>query len=177
MPSIIANGTVTADNWSRVDAAQLNRAPGELPAGDLLVPLALWEEKRTLLLARQHAGRLGLLLEGDDDPTAIAADLRNFALVAVDFPKAGDGRGYSTGRLLRERLGYRGELRATGDIGRDHLFALAQCGFDSFALAGNPADSELAAALHSLNDFSDAYQSTVAQPLPLYRRRIYAHTA
>jgi uncharacterized protein (DUF934 family) len=109
------------------------------------------------------------LLQPGDDPATLAASLAGLRVVAVSFPKFGDGRGYSIGRLLRERHGYKGELRAVGEIGRDHLFALAQCGFDAFELR----DGENAeAALAALRDFSDVYQSTVAQPQPLFRRRL-----
>ena len=79
-------------------------------------------------------GRIGVLLGPADDPAALVHDLPQLALVAVDFPHATDGRGYSTARLLRERYGYTGELRAVGDVGRDQLFYLARVGFDAFAL-------------------------------------------
>jgi uncharacterized protein (DUF934 family) len=86
----------------------------------------------------------------------------------VNFPAFGDGRGYSTARLLRERYNYKGELRAFGEITRDHLFYLASCGFDSFVLREGEKPEE---ALASFDDFSDAYQSSVERPLPLFRRR------
>jgi uncharacterized protein (DUF934 family) len=137
-----------------------------LPAGPLVVPLTLWREKRDELAARREP--LGIWLKPDDDPADIAADLAHFALVAVHFPKFADGRGYSTAALLRTRHGYRGELRAIGDVGRDQLFYLKRCGFDSFALAPH-RDPETAVA--SLNDFSLRYQGSVDDPLPLFRRR------
>lgn len=109
-----------------------------------------------------------LTLEPDDDPAAFAKRVAGLGVVAVRFPKYGDGRGYSTGRLLRERHGYRGELRAVGEIARDHLLLLAQCGFDAFELRDG---EDIQDALGAFDDFSDAYQATVAQPLPLFRRR------
>jgi len=137
-----------------------------LPAGPLAVPLAWWQAKRESLGARRDP--LGVWLEPHDDPASIAGDLACFALIAVRFPKFTDGRGYSIAALLRTRHGYTGELRAIGDVGRDQLFYLKRCGFDSFAL---PPHRDPEAALASLEDFRDRYQGSVDQPLPLFRRR------
>jgi uncharacterized protein (DUF934 family) len=90
-----------------------------------------------------------------DDPAAFAARLAHAQRVEVEFPKFGDGRGFSLGRLLRERHGYRGELRAVGQITRDHLLALERCGFDAFELRDG---EDPRAALASFEDFSHAYQ-------------------
>ena len=76
-------------------------------------------------------------------------------------------RGYSFAALLRARFGYRGELRAIGDIWQDQLFYLKRCGFDAFAVR---TDKNIEDALRGLNDFSETYQTAVDQPLPLYRR-------
>jgi len=109
-----------------------------------------------------------LVVQPDDDLEALAGQLPGLAVVAVNFPKYADGRGYSIGRLLRERYGYKGELRATGVVALDHLQAMAQCGFDAFELR----DGENAqAALAGLDAFSEAYQSSTAQSVPLFRRR------
>ena len=110
-----------------------------------------------------------LRLEPTDDPAAVAERLARVARVEVHFPKFGDGRGFSTGRLLRERYGYKGELRAVGHITRDHLFFLESCGFDAFELR---AGEDPHAALASFADFSEAYQASVKRPLPLFRRRL-----
>src|SRR4051812_45046346 len=75
-----------------------------------------------------------LRLEPTDDPATVADRLAHVARVEVHFPKFGDGRGFSIGRLLRERYGYKGELRAVGPLTRDHLFFLESCGFDAFEL-------------------------------------------
>jgi uncharacterized protein (DUF934 family) len=109
-----------------------------------------------------------LRLAPTDDPAAFAARLAHATLVEVEFPKFGDGRGFSLGRLLRERHGYRGELRAVGQITRDHLQALERCGFDAFELRDGEDPQE---ALAAFGDFSEAYQPTAAQPQPLFRRR------
>jgi uncharacterized protein (DUF934 family) len=110
-----------------------------------------------------------VVLQPTDDPRTIADKLPGLKVVAVNFPKYADGRGYSIGRLLRERYGYKGELRAVGVVARDHLQLLAQCGFDSFQLREGEDAVE---ALKGLDDFSEAYQATATQPIPLFRRRV-----
>ncbi len=109
-----------------------------------------------------------LVLEPVDDPAPLADVLGHARVIAVNFPKYGDGRGYSLARLLRERYGYQGELRAIGVVARDHLQLMAQCGFDSFQLREG---EDTQAALAAFGDLSEAYQATVAQPVPLFRRR------
>ncbi|MFY9315035.1 MAG: DUF934 domain-containing protein [Burkholderiales bacterium] len=109
-----------------------------------------------------------VVLQPEDDPRALAGRLPGLKAVAVNFPKYADGRGYSLGRLLRERYGYQGELRAIGVVARDQLQLLARCGFDSFQLRDGEDAVE---ALKGLDDFSEAYQASAAQPLPLFRRR------
>ncbi|MBK6337639.1 MAG: DUF934 domain-containing protein [Betaproteobacteria bacterium] len=161
MSALIRERRVVADRWVFAGAS------AELPAhGDVLVPLALWSAERDGLAVR--SGRIGVLLAPADDPAALVDDLPQLALVAVDFPQATDGRGYSTARLLRERYGYTGELRAVGDVGRDQLFYLARVGFDAFALREG---EDVAAALAAFADFSEAYQASVERPQPLFRRR------
>ena len=109
-----------------------------------------------------------VVLEPGDDPGALAGALERIGVIAVNFPKFGDGRGFSTARLLRERYGWKGELRAIGDIFRDQLFFLASCGFSSYALRDGEDPQE---ALAAFGDFSEAYQASVERPVPLFRRR------
>jgi len=110
-----------------------------------------------------------LRLEPSEDPAAVAERLARASRVEVHFPKFGDGRGFSIGRLLRERYGYKGELRAVGHITRDHLFFLESCGFDAFELREG---EDPHAALAAFDDFSEAYQASVKRPVPLFRRRL-----
>jgi uncharacterized protein (DUF934 family) len=165
MAIIIKDRNVVSDPWQRLEIAADGKLPVELPGGDIIVPLPLWQERREALLGR--AGRLGVWLDSNEDPAAIAGDLGHFAVVAVKFPKFGDGRGFSTARLLRERYGWKGELRAVGDIFRDQLFFLSSCGFNSFALRDGEDPQE---ALAGFGVFSEAYQGSVERA-PLFRRR------
>lgn len=162
MQNLIKDGrVVTDDGWQLVDSLD-----AELPAGDVIVPLARWKALRAEGAPR--AGRLAPWLAPDDDPLALQGELADLPLIAVYFPVFTDGRGYSSARLLRERLVYRGELRAIGDVWQDQLFYLHQVGFDAFVVSkGLP----LVESLRGLADFSDSYQSTYRQPLPLFRRR------
>jgi len=109
-----------------------------------------------------------VVLQPTDDPAALADRIGGITAIAVNFPSFGDGRGYSIARLLRERYGYKGELRAVGEVARDHLHAMAQCGFDAFQLRAGEDPQE---ALKAFGDFSEHYQATTAQPQPLFRRR------
>ena len=162
MLQLIKDRALAADRWTLLrEAATLADVPDAEP---VIVPLALWRERRAALLAR---GEAGVWLAPDEDPAELAADLGLLPLVAIDFPQFTDGRGYSLARLLRERYGYRGELRAIGDVLRDQLFALAQCGFDAFAIR---ADRDAAEALAGLADFTGVYAPTAGVPQPRYRR-------
>jgi len=139
--------------------------------GDVIVPLALWLARREELLARAETGMLGAWIDANEGSEALAPDVQRFPLIAVNFPKFGDGRGYSIARLLRERYGFKGELRAIGDVLHDHLFFMSQCGFDAFALR---EDQDAQEALSVFGTFSDGYQSSVLRPVPLFRRRLGA---
>lgn len=96
-----------------------------------------------------------LRLEPTDDPAQFADRLPAASRVEVNFPKFGDGRGFSIGRLLRTRYGYQGELRAVGHLTRDHLLYLERCGFDAFELREGEDPAE---ALAGFEAFSASYQ-------------------
>ncbi len=167
MAVIIKNQQVAANNWLLLRPGADKSLPALPPAGDVIVSLAQWTAQRDALLAR--GGHLGVWLANTDDPAVIAGDLKHFELIAVDFPHFTDGRGYSIGRLLRERYGWQGELRAIGDVIRDVIFYLSRCGFDAFELK---AGEDAQAALSAFGDFSEAYQTSVERPQPLFRRRV-----
>jgi uncharacterized protein (DUF934 family) len=162
MPRLIKDRAIVDDDWTTLaDGADWSAIAAERP---LIVPLAVWSADRAALQAR---GRVGVRLAPADDPAALAPDIGTLPLIAIDFPQFTDGRGYSTARLLRERYGFAGELRAVGEVLRDQLYYLHASGFNAFAVR---ADRDLADALKGLADFSDSYQATVDRPLPLYRR-------
>lgn len=137
----------------------LREAPPVLPGGQLILPLADWLER---------GDGQALWLGPDDEPEVLAAHLHRLPLIAIDFPSFRDGRGYSQAYLLRTRLGWRGELRAVGDVLRDQLAHMRQCGFDAFAVR---EDKPAAEALPGLAGISVLYGRSVLEPRPLFRRR------
>ena len=167
MAEIIRNNVVIANDWTVLKLAE-GESPLEarIPFGNVLVPLDVWQAKKYELVQRQwsQGHLLGVWLGPKDDPAALAADLDDLSAIGVNFPVAGDGRGYSIATLLRTRYGFKGELRAIGNIGRDYLHFLRRVGFDAFEVA----DAEQAIA--SLGDFSEAYQAAADRPEPLFRR-------
>lgn len=172
MAKIIKNGAVHDDAWQVLRLAEGEMAQSvALPDGPLIVPLAVWQERRAELIARrqQHGWPLGVWLAPSEGPEEIATELKLFEVIGIDFPKFADGRGYSTARLLRERHGYGAEIRCIGDIQRDQLFYLQRVGFDAFAVR---ADHDITSALSSLHDFSAAYQTSTDQLLQLQRRTV-----
>lgn len=122
---LIRNGALVADGWVAVgdDAA--------VPDGEhAVVSFARWQAEREAFAARN--ARIGVRLANTDDIQALAEDIQRIGLIVLEFPKFGDGRAYSQARLLRERLGFTGELRATGDVLRDQYLFMRRCGFDAF---------------------------------------------
>jgi uncharacterized protein (DUF934 family) len=144
MAKLIRGRAVVEDAWH--DAGADGSGPEILPLATLLTTVAPDE---------QPAAPLGVCLQPGDEPTALLPYLQRLALIVVEFPKVGEGRGFSIAQLLRQRHGYRGELRARGALKRDQLFFLARCGFDSYQL--DPTE-DLAAALAAFDTFSVAYQ-------------------
>jgi uncharacterized protein (DUF934 family) len=159
MPQLIKDRAVAEDRWTLVRGAD-----EPLASGPVIVPLATWKARRDELIAR---GDVGVWLAPDDDPAELATDAARFDVIAVDFPQFTDGRGYSAGRLLRERYRFSGELRAIGDVQHDQLYYLSQCGFNAFVIRDDRSASE---ALAGLSAFSDGYQLTNAR-IPWFRRR------
>ncbi|MDB4961978.1 MAG: Oxidoreductase in sulfite reduction [Myxococcales bacterium] len=138
----------------------------ELPeSGKPIVTLARFLKERATLLPRYPA--VGVRIASDKLPSDVP-DLAKLALIAVEFPKFTDGRGYSTGRMLRDRHGFTGELRAVGWVLRDQLFYLERCGFNAFEMKpGKPLES----GLEAFKEFTVTYQAAVDDPRPFYRRR------
>ena len=137
---IIKGREVVEDDWQVLRLAEpvegaplVDPATIAVPEGKVIVPQSLWLVQRDLLAARAAAGEIGVWIASDERPEAIKDDLSNFAVIAVDFPKFTDGRGYSIAYNLRIRLGWTGELRAIGDVLRDQLFQMQRVGFNAYA--------------------------------------------
>lgn len=162
---IIKNKAIVADDWVVVRLDDQESAENvNVAAGKVIVPLQVWLKQRDVL--RQRA-EIGVWLASDERPEVLKDDINRFSVIAVDFPKFSDGRGYSIAYNLRARLGYAGELRAIGDVLRDQLFYMQRVGFDAFAPR---PDRKIEDALKGLSDFSEVYQTSFDRKQPLFRR-------
>jgi len=157
--ALLIEGRVSQDAW-----ALLGDEDEILAGADVVVSLARFKAERETLLAR-NSGRLGVSIAPADAVEDIAEDVARFATVFVQFPGFRDGRGYSSARLLRERFGYTGELRAIGDVLEDQIFYMLRCGFDAFELRGEHAEAIFARASKT---FSVAYQSSADAQAPAH---------
>lgn len=162
---IIKHKTIVEDDW-RVLRLSGDETPESVvvPQGKVIVPLSVWRAQRAAL---QNRSELGVWLASDERAEALRDDLAKFSVIAVDFPKHSDGRGYSIAYCLRTRLGYRGELRAIGDVLRDQMYYMQRCGFDAFEPR---PDKDIHEALKGLSDFSISYQASADEAQPLFRR-------
>lgn len=153
--ALIRNRALSDDSFRLLE-------PGEVlpPEGDVFATLEQLESAREGG-ALPRRGRTGLHVLGDVDLEQIAGVLQLVDAVALEIPRYTDGRVYSTARLLRDRLGFRGELRATGHVLRDQLAYLERCGIDAFELAEgqNPAE-----ALKAFGEISVHYQPAAQYP-------------
>ncbi len=162
---IIKNKTLVEDDWLTLRLDDQETVENiVVPEGKVIVPLKVWLAQRDQLQLRDD---IGVWFASDERPEDLKEDLQRFSLIAVDFPKFSDGRGYSIAFNLRARLGYSGELRAIGDVLRDQLFYMRRVGFDAFAPR---PDRDIHDALKGLEVFSEVYQTSFDQELPLFKR-------
>ena len=148
--ALVKNGELFTSSF--VDASAGEVIP---PTGPVIVSLDQWKAQRDELLKR--GAPLGIRLHSDQAPELIAGDLPHFAVVALEFPKFRDGRAYSYARLLRERYGFKGELRAVGEVLLEQLFFMLRTGFDTFEIQSADPLKDYQTALA---DFSVWYQPT-----------------
>jgi len=160
MPSIIKDRAITASEFTVTDAEHAT-----VDGSNAILPLAFYIEHRDQLVGRND---VGVWLEAGDEIEDIAEFVNELPVVALNFPAFADGRAYSSANILKRTLQYQGEIRAIGDVRRDQLSQMIHCGFNAFELA-NGQDANK--CLEALDSFSDNYQSTVAIPEPLFRRR------
>ena len=146
--ALVKNGELVASPF--VDASGAEAVP---PTGPVIVSLDQWKAQRDELLKRGTP--LGIRLRSDQPPDLVAADLSHFAVVALEFPKFRDGRAYSYARLLRERYGFKGEVRAVGEVLLEQLFFMLRTGFDVFDIQSADPIKDWRTALA---DFSVWYQ-------------------
>lgn len=148
MPLLKHGRQIGEDAWISVaDDAPL---PHDRPA---LISHARWQAEQQHLASRNAP--LGIRLPNTVDVLDFGREAGRFGLIVLEFPKFSDGRAYSQARLLRERFGFAGELRATGHVLQDQLWHMQRCGFDAFEIARDDAMAAYDAARRS---FSHVYQ-------------------
>ncbi|WP_415895702.1 DUF934 domain-containing protein [Neptuniibacter sp. PT34_22] len=155
---LLSNREVVADNWTLIDEESLDQT------GDIIVPLSLYLENQDALTSRE--GQVAVKVNGDDDIDFLVENLDKFPLVAIDFPAFRDGRGFSIARLL-VRAEYKGEIRATGDIGQDRFAYLERCGFTAIEIADDVFKPEM---LKSFDEMSNYYQSAADKVRAVYHQ-------
>jgi uncharacterized protein (DUF934 family) len=148
--ALVKDGVLVSDRFTDVTAADT------IPeTGSVLVSLDQWLANLDALISRRDP--IGIRLRSNQHPEVIADDLDHFALIALEFPVFKDGRAYTYARLLRERWGFRGELRAVGDVLLEQLHFMQRCGFDAFELnSADPIEDWQTA----MREFSTWYQAT-----------------
>jgi uncharacterized protein (DUF934 family) len=146
--ALLQHGALQPNNWRFVgdDAA--------IPAdGPVTVSLKRWQAESEILRGRNSA--VGVRLKNDEQALSLGEDVHRLSLIEVEFPKFTDGRAFSQARILRDKLGYQGELRAIGRILRDQYLYMTRCGIDAVEL---PDDKPIDGYLAALQEFSAWYQ-------------------
>jgi uncharacterized protein (DUF934 family) len=146
---LLKSGKIVDDVWAFVeDGRELS------PGGCISVTLGRFLSEHDQLLHRNRS--IGVRLNVGDDPALLAAHLGDIPMIELQFPKYTDGRAFSQAQLLRQRLGYKGEVRAIGQVLRDQLRLMIRTGFDAMVI--EEADAE-AVYEFSAHEFTEAYQA------------------
>lgn len=149
---IIRNRRVSENQWRAVPEGALEDELLAHRPESIIVALSDWQRHGRTLATR---GPVGVRLAPEDDIESIVADLDTIALIALEFGGFTEGRPYSMARKLRERFGYRGEIRAVGDVSRDRLAFMERCGINAFELRD---DCNAHEALRAFGEISQVYQ-------------------
>ena len=163
---IIRDRRISESRWRHAPDGALADAESTKLPGPIIVALADWRQHKTELLGRGTP--VGVRLGAGDDLDEVVDDLDSIALIALEFGSFTEGRVYTHARILRERHGYQGEIRAVGDVSRDRLAFMERCGFNAFELR---SDCGLQDALNAFGEISDVYQPAAdARPAIASRR-------
>lgn len=161
--SLIKNNAFVENTFARV------ADDGALPEGAIVVSFKRWQSERETLSARNAP--LGVRLTSDQSPEALGDDVHHFALIELEFPKFRDGRGYSWARLLRQRLGYKGEIRAVGDVLRDQWLYMSRVGVDAFEVRPGTRIEDFHAAMAEQTVFYQRAADQITDVLELRHGR------
>ncbi len=158
---LLKDGKLIDDPWTHL--------PDEvaIPAsGPVIVGLKRWREERDSLLKRKDP--VGVRLQSDHTAGDVADDLDSLGVVALAFPVYRDGRAYTNARRLRERHGYKGEIRAIGNVLRDQYLFMLRCGFDALEVREGETEQDW---LKATNAFTDVYQPAADDRETVLQRR------
>lgn len=161
MPNIIKDGAIVKNDWQLVSKEQTEQG---LPTGNVIVPLNYYLTNADTL----DKACTAVWLNGDDDSYQLRDVLPQLPLVALSFPVFSDGRSYSHAAIIREQLGFTGELRAIGDVLLDQLFYMKRVGFNAFDLR---EDLSLEKALNYFTTFTTPYQGASDRKQHLFELR------
>jgi uncharacterized protein (DUF934 family) len=161
--TILRRGELVEDEWTLVEDGTTQI---ESSGGKLIVTLARWRAEREALLAAHAA--VGVLVPNTTDIEAVYAEIADRPVITLQFPAFTDGRALSQATVLRKRLGFKGELRAVGDVIRDLVFWLGRCGFDSIVPR---KDQSLEGCRAALRELTVAYQAAADDHTPVWIRR------
>ena len=137
-----------------------------IPPGDVIISLSRFQAEGEGLLSESRL--VGVRLESHEEVEALTYDLPRLAIVALVFPKFGDGRAYSHASLLRERSAFKGELRAVGDVLREQAGFMVRCGFDAFEPVDGSTPEDWERAAHR---FRHVYQRSIDRRSPAFVER------
>ena len=151
MPKLIKDGEAVSDYWTVLKEATGPEVLKAVPGKNFLVPLSFWKNYQEEL--NDYNGNIAIWLDSHDRVSDLDDSIHDFPLIALNFPAFSD---------------YQGEIRAIGDVLRDQLYYMQQCGFNAFAVR---YDQDIDDCLTAFGDFTTGYQATVAEPTPLFRRR------
>jgi uncharacterized protein (DUF934 family) len=156
MPIVINNHQVIDDEWVdlTIDSNSLR------PENDLKVIVGLGRLRNEFDQLKTKSQALAVILSETDSVDDILPFLNHLQMVVLQFKVFADGRAFSQSTLLRDRHGYKGHIRAVGDVIRDQLSFMQRCGFSQFQLAEN---EDVNQAIHAFSDFSNSYQPELVQ--------------
>lgn len=161
MPKIIKDGAIINNDWQLVSKEQAEQG---LPNGKAIIPLAAYLANIESL----NKTETGVWLDGDDDSYQLKGLTDQLPVIALSFPVFSDGRSYSHAAIIREQLGFTGELRAIGDVLLDQLFYMKRVGFNAFDIR---EDLDIEKALNYFNTFTTPYQGAFDRKQHLFELR------
>jgi len=167
MPKLVKDGAIVDNDWRFISKSETEAEDFTVPTGKVILPLGVWQAQKEALRDRRD---LGVWLDSDETADQLGDEAKPLPLIGIHFRAFADGRGFSTARLLRERYGYTGEIRALGYFLVEQVCYLRRCGVNAFDF-GPEREQLLEPALEGLEDFTEYYQASADQPLPLFRRR------